>query len=85
MFAVGVAILPAFIDNVPVLITGIFIWGGVTAGMYTVGLAHLGARLSGADLAQAPVERDPAQSRRTVTAAGGCPEVSPIAWLERIS
>lgn len=51
--AVGVAILPAFVDNVPVLSVGIFIWGGVTAGMYTVGLAHLGARLAGADLAQA--------------------------------
>lgn len=31
----------------------LFLWGGVVAGLYTVGLAHLGARLSGRDLASA--------------------------------
>lgn len=31
----------------------LFVWGGVVAGLYTVGLAHLGSRLSGADLASA--------------------------------
>lgn len=51
--AIGVAVLPFAIDTLPLLIGGIFVWGGVTAGMYTVGLAHLGSRLSGADLAQA--------------------------------
>lgn len=51
--AIGVAILPYAMDHLVVLVVGIFIWGGVTAGMYTVGLAHLGARLSGPDLAQA--------------------------------
>lgn len=29
------------------------VWGGSIAGLYTVGLAHLGARFSGADLASA--------------------------------
>ncbi|MCG6858171.1 MAG: MFS transporter [Salaquimonas sp.] len=51
--ALGVGILPFAVSHLSLLITGIFIWGGVTAGMYTVGLAHLGARLSGTDLAQA--------------------------------
>jgi len=31
----------------------LFAWGGVVAGLYTVGLAHLGSRLSGRDLASA--------------------------------
>jgi MFS family permease len=31
----------------------LFVWGGIVAGMYTVGLAHLGSRFRGADLAQA--------------------------------
>jgi MFS family permease len=31
----------------------LFLWGGVVAGLYTVGLAHLGSRLTGADLAAA--------------------------------
>jgi len=51
--AVGVAILPYAVAHIVVLVVGVFIWGGVTAGMYTVGLAHLGGRLSGANLAQA--------------------------------
>jgi len=51
--AVGVGVLPLAVDTTFPLILGVFIWGGVTAGMYTVGLAHLGARLSGPDLAQA--------------------------------
>ena len=51
--ALGAAMLPISTE-LPVLLTaGIFVWGGVTAGMYTVGLAHLGSRLTGADLAQA--------------------------------
>lgn len=33
--------------------TVLFIWGGVISGLYTVGLAHLGSRLKGGDLAQA--------------------------------
>ena len=38
----------------PLLVTIIlFVWGGATAGIYTVGLAHLAGRFSGADLAGA--------------------------------
>lgn len=31
----------------------LFIYGGIISGMYTVGLAHMGSRLKGTDLAQA--------------------------------
>jgi MFS family permease len=31
----------------------LFVWGGVVAALYTIGLAHLGSRLSGSDLATA--------------------------------
>jgi len=31
----------------------LFLWGGVISGMYTVGLAHLGSRVKGAQLADA--------------------------------
>lgn len=31
----------------------LFMWGGVAGALYTIGLAHLGARFSGADLASA--------------------------------
>ncbi len=31
----------------------LFVWGGFTGGLYTVGLAHLGSRFKGADLANA--------------------------------
>jgi MFS family permease len=31
----------------------LFVWGGVVAAMYTVGLAHLGSKLSGHELASA--------------------------------
>ncbi len=51
--AVGVAIFPWAIQHPVILICGLFVWGGVTTGMYTVGLAHLGSRLKGPDLAQA--------------------------------
>lgn len=51
--ATGVAILPYAVHHPVLLIGGLFVWGGVTAGMYTIGLAHLGSRLTGPDLAQA--------------------------------
>jgi MFS family permease len=35
------------------LVVVLFLWGGATAGIYTVGLAHLAARFSGSDLAGA--------------------------------
>ncbi|OKL42838.1 MFS transporter [Pseudovibrio exalbescens] len=31
----------------------LFVWGGIITGLYTIGLTHLGARFSGADLASA--------------------------------
>ena len=31
----------------------LFVWGGVVAALYTVGLAHLGSQLSGHELASA--------------------------------
>jgi MFS family permease len=31
----------------------LFVWGGVVAGLYTVGLAHLGSKLAGSELAAA--------------------------------
>ncbi|MEI8144340.1 MAG: MFS transporter [Alphaproteobacteria bacterium] len=37
----------------PVLVAVLVTWGGIVAGLYTVGLAHLGSRFRGADLAQA--------------------------------
>ncbi len=51
--AAGVAIVPWAMQYPVILICGLFVWGGVTTGMYTVGLAHLGSRLKGPDLAQA--------------------------------
>ena len=51
--AIGSISLPIIIDWPSALAVGVFIWGGVAAGLYTVGLVHLGARLSGSDLAQA--------------------------------
>jgi hypothetical protein len=50
---VGMATLPFIGTNWHLLAFVLFLWGGVVAGLYTVGLAHLGARLSGRDLASA--------------------------------
>jgi MFS family permease len=50
----GIALLIPVAAVHPVLLFGaIMVWGGVVAGLYTVGLTHLGARLSGSDLASA--------------------------------
>lgn len=50
---VGCALMPA-LERMPwpqaILL---FLWGGITGAIYTVGLAHLGSRFSGADIAQA--------------------------------
>ncbi len=51
--AAGAILYPLIINHVAVLVVCLFVTGGVIAGMYTVGLAHLGSRLSGEDLAQA--------------------------------
>ena len=52
----GALLLPVVINpTAPVwpAWTVLFVWGGVISGLYTVGLAHLGSRLGGGDLAQA--------------------------------
>jgi MFS family permease len=49
----GAAAIPTVAGSPWLLIAVLFVWGGVTAGLYTVGLIHLGARYSGADLASA--------------------------------
>lgn len=49
----GVLALPFFAGNWHASAAILFVWGGVVAGLYTIGLAHLGARLSGRDLASA--------------------------------
>ncbi|RIK86300.1 MAG: MFS transporter [Hyphomicrobiales bacterium] len=49
----GVLALPAVAGNWHASAAVLFLWGGVVAGLYTVGLAHLGSKLSGRDLASA--------------------------------
>ncbi len=50
---VGVAVMPSIAGNWHLLAGVLFVWGGVVAALYTVGLAHLGSRLSGHELANA--------------------------------
>jgi MFS family permease len=50
---IGMLLLPAVSANWYVLAVVLFFWGGVVAALYTIGLAHLGARLSGHELASA--------------------------------
>ncbi len=48
------ALAMAFTDaNLPLLMVLVFITGGMAGGLYTVGLAHLGARFTGTELATA--------------------------------
>lgn len=49
----GTLLLPLLAESWWTMASVLFLWGGVVAGLYTVGLAHLGAKLSGADLASA--------------------------------
>lgn len=49
----GMLLLPAIVDNWYLMATVLFIWGGVVAALYTVGLAHLGSKLHGHELANA--------------------------------
>lgn len=51
--AVLSALIPVAASQPWLLAAVLAAWGGVAAGLYTVGLAHLGARLTGADLASA--------------------------------
>ena len=49
----GMLVLPGFMEDWWLSAAILFVWGGVVAGLYTIGLAHLGSRLSGRDLASA--------------------------------
>ena len=49
----GMIALPFVYDDWHLTALLFFLWGGVVAGLYTVGLAHLGSQLSGHDLASA--------------------------------
>ena len=49
----GAAFMPLFAANWHLMSALLFLWGGVVAAMYTVGLAHLGSKLSGHELASA--------------------------------
>lgn len=49
----GMIVLPAIAADWYLAAGVLFLWGGVVAGLYTIGLAHLGSRLTGHDLASA--------------------------------
>jgi MFS family permease len=49
----GMLILPLIYTDWYLSAAMFFVWGGVVAGLYTVGLAHLGSKLRGRDLASA--------------------------------
>lgn len=49
----GMLLLPYIQINWHLMAGVLFVWGGVVAALYTVGLAHLGSRLSGHELANA--------------------------------
>ncbi len=50
---IGSLLLPMLIENWLLMAVVLLFWGGCVAGLYTVGLAHLGSRLTGTDLAAA--------------------------------
>jgi len=50
---IGTLIIPLIVDNILLLSFDLFILGGVGAGLYTIGLAQLGSRLRGHELAAA--------------------------------
>ncbi|MCD1266190.1 MFS transporter [Shinella sp. AETb1-6] len=50
---IGALSLPLVSQNWILMAVVLFVWGGCVAGLYTVGLSHLGSRLVGADLAAA--------------------------------
>jgi MFS family permease len=51
--ALGALLMPMAAQSALAFNAVLFVWGGVTGGLYTVGLAHLGERFRGADLASA--------------------------------
>lgn len=50
---IGAALLPFAGASLPITLALLFVWGGLTAGLYTVGLAALADRFHGSDLAGA--------------------------------
>jgi len=50
---VGALLMPLVSDSLPLLLAVLFVTGGIVAGLYTIGLTHLGARYQGGDLASA--------------------------------
>ncbi len=50
---IGMLVLPSLGTNWALTALLMFVWGGATGGLYVVGLAHLSAKLSGKELAQA--------------------------------
>ncbi|MEZ2130304.1 MULTISPECIES: MFS transporter [unclassified Sinorhizobium] len=53
MGLLGSLLLPYLVTNWLLMGAILLFWGGSVAGLYTVGLAHLGSRLTGSDLAAA--------------------------------
>ncbi|MBX9931479.1 MAG: MFS transporter [Methylobacterium sp.] len=51
--AIGAALIPAASVSFPALAALLIVWGGLAGTLYTVGLAHLGATVSGRELAGA--------------------------------
>ncbi|QLF70132.1 MFS transporter [Peteryoungia desertarenae] len=49
----GSLTLPWLTESWALMATVLLFWGGCVAGLYTIGLSHLGSRLTGADLAAA--------------------------------
>lgn len=49
----GSLALPLLIDNWMLMAVILLFWGGSVSGLYTIGLGHLGQRLTGSDLAAA--------------------------------
>ena len=49
----GAALMPLVAHHYVALLAVLFVTGGIVAGLYTVGLTHLGARYRGAELASA--------------------------------
>lgn len=50
---IGALCLPMLVESWFLMAVVLLFWGGCVAGLYTVGLSHLGSRLQGADLAAA--------------------------------
>lgn len=50
---IGMIALPYLMQSWYLMAAVLFLWGGVVAGLYTVGLAHLGSELTGRELASA--------------------------------